>query len=177
MFAGDRTPAPQETGGERTLSIRLPSAERTEERARPVGEITVTKSSGAYNVDFTASRPRWKHLTRAVRERIDAAAAPRGRWGHVVVHNSATKRGNAKVFEYYHRQVRGMGDGLAYHFVIGNGTYSGKGEVEVGSRWDSQLDGGHLEGGLQNEGAIAFAWWVILTGRWCQTSSWKHSMS
>jgi N-acetyl-anhydromuramyl-L-alanine amidase AmpD len=34
-------------------------------------------------------------------------------------------------------------DGLGYHFVIGNGTLSGDGEIEVGYRWKSQIHGAH----------------------------------
>jgi len=37
-----------------------------------------------------------------------------------------------------------MENGLAYHFVIGNGRGLGDGEVAVGKRWVKQLDGGHL---------------------------------
>lgn len=47
-----------------------------------------------------------------------------------------------------------MRDGLAYHFVIGNGTYSAEGEIEVGHRWSQQLDGGHLQSAAQDEEAI-----------------------
>jgi len=32
---------------------------------------------------------------------------------------------------------------LAYHFVIGNGTLSGNGEIEVGNRWKNQIHGAH----------------------------------
>jgi len=65
------------------------------------------------------------------------------RWRYIVIHHSATDEGNAKAFDRYHRQ-RGMENGLAYHFVIGNGTAGkGDGEIEVGKRWRLQLDGGH----------------------------------
>lgn len=37
-----------------------------------------------------------------------------------------------------------MEHGLAYHFVIGNGTKSGDGEIEIGGRWLNQLQGGHV---------------------------------
>ena len=45
------------------------------------------------------------------------------RWRYIVVHNSGTRQGSAKAFEYYHLHVRKMPNGLAYHFVIGNGTF------------------------------------------------------
>ncbi len=145
----------QESGGPRKLEIRVPSVERALVSSQEVpDEITVSKSSGVYEVDFSARRRSWKYLTREVRAQIDAASIDRGRWKYVVVHNSATERGNAKVFDYYHRQVRGLTDGLAYHFVIGNGSYSGKGEIEVGQRWLGQVDGWHLQDESRDRAAI-----------------------
>ena len=38
-----------------------------------------------------------------------------------------------------------MQNGLAYHFLIGNGIDSGDGEVEIGPRWKRQLLGGHVK--------------------------------
>ncbi len=57
-------------------------------------------------------------------------------WRYITLHHSATLQGNAKRFDKYHRN-RGMG-GLFYHFVIGNGTLSDDGEIEVGWRWKKQ---------------------------------------
>lgn len=68
---------------------------------------------------------------------------PRGRWSMIVGHHSAIAHGNAAVYDRAHRR-RGMVNGLAYHFVIGNGIDSGDGEIEVGRRWLEQLDGGHV---------------------------------
>jgi N-acetyl-anhydromuramyl-L-alanine amidase AmpD len=36
-------------------------------------------------------------------------------------------------------------DELGYHFVIGNGTDTGNGQVEVGSRWSKQKWGAHTK--------------------------------
>jgi len=57
-------------------------------------------------------------------------------WRYITVHHSATIEGNAKCFDQNHRDRR-MG-GLFYHFVIGNGTLSGDGEIEVGWCWRKQ---------------------------------------
>lgn len=65
-------------------------------------------------------------------------------WQRIVVHHSAIKYGNAAVYDRAHRQ-RGMQNGLAYHFVIGNGIDSGDGEIETGPRWTKQLLGGHVK--------------------------------
>jgi N-acetyl-anhydromuramyl-L-alanine amidase AmpD len=69
------------------------------------------------------------------------------------VHHSGTKNGNLKIFDYYHRH-KGMVNGVAYHFVIGNGTDSGDGEIEVTNRWKQQLQGGHLASEQQNQIAL-----------------------
>ncbi len=87
---------------------------------------------------------RWKYLSKPVRKQINAAPVLSRRWRYIVVHNSGTRQGNAKAFEYYHRNVRGMPNGMAYHFVIGNGHSSGDGEIEIGNRWHRQLQGGHV---------------------------------
>jgi hypothetical protein len=71
-----------------------------------------------------------------------------------VIHNSSTARGSASVFDRYHREVKRMPNGLAYHFVIGNGSYTDNGQIEVGMRWMRQLDGGHLKSSSQNAMAI-----------------------
>jgi hypothetical protein len=54
------------------------------------------------------------------------------------------------VFDYYHKHVRRMQNGLAYHFVIGNGTSTGNGQVEVGDRWRRQINGGHVHSDYLN---------------------------
>ena len=47
-----------------------------------------------------------------------------------------------------------MENGLAYHFVIGNGRGAGDGEIEVGGRWKRQLQGGHVRSVSMNRVAI-----------------------
>jgi len=91
------------------------------------------------------SRPtNYRYLTRSVIEAIRRAPVKRSRWQFIVVHNSGTRQGNARAFDYYHRHVRRMQNGLAYHFVIGNGTSTGNGQIEVGDRWRRQINGGHV---------------------------------
>lgn len=63
------------------------------------------------------------------------------RWECIVIHHSATDVGGAKRFDRAHRE-RGF-DELGYHFVIGNGTDTADGHVEVGSRWRAQKYGAH----------------------------------
>ena len=70
-----------------------------------------------------------------------ADAAPRP-WRWIVVHHSDTKTGCAAAFDRYHKDVHHW-DELGYHFVIGNGTGSGDGQIEVGPRWSKQKWGAH----------------------------------
>ena len=49
---------------------------------------------------------------------------------YIIIHHSATSEGNAETFRRAHK-ARGWRD-VGYHYIIGNGTYSGDGEVETG---------------------------------------------
>jgi N-acetylmuramoyl-L-alanine amidase len=63
------------------------------------------------------------------------------RWIWIIVHHSDSTYGSAAVIDRWHRQ-RGF-DELGYDFVIGNGTNSGDGQIEVGPRWTKQKWGAH----------------------------------
>ena len=65
-------------------------------------------------------------------------------WRWIVIHHSASERDSAASMDAYHRSARHW-DELGYHFVIGNGTGSGDGEVEVGGRWPVQKHGAHTK--------------------------------
>jgi hypothetical protein len=91
-----------------------------------------------------------RYLTSSVVDAIRRAPVKRRRWQFIVVHNSGTRQGNARVFDYYHKHVRRMQNGLAYHFVIGNGTSTGDGQIEVGDRWRRQINGGHVHSDYLN---------------------------
>jgi LysM repeat protein len=86
-------------------------------------------------------------------------------WRYIVVHHSGIGTGNAAIFDSYHREKVGMRNGLAYHFVIGNGTKSGDGEIEIGSRWDRQLHGGHVRDDRVNRHGIG----ICLVGNFEKT--------
>jgi len=70
-------------------------------------------------------------------------------WRYIVVHHSATEKGNARTFDKMHRD-KGW-DGLGYHFVICNGRGSTDGKIEVGPRWKMQKWGAHCGGTPNNE--------------------------
>lgn len=100
------------------------------------------------------SRKSYTYLSSSTRAAIDRAPVRRGRWKYIVIHNSGTREGNARVFDIYHRRVRHMQNGLAYHFVIGDGHGSGDGQVEVGPRWTRQINGGHVASDYLNDIAL-----------------------
>jgi hypothetical protein len=64
-------------------------------------------------------------------------------WRWIVIHHSATPTGGALAFDREHRS-KGW-DELGYHFVIGNGTDTRDGQVEVGGRWKKQKWGAHAK--------------------------------
>lgn len=95
------------------------------------------------------------------------------RWTTIVLHHSATPTGNAKIFDQFHRS-KGW-NGLGYHFVIGNGTTSGDGLVEVGHRWHTQERGAHCQspGNYINEHGIG----ICLVGDFNQTRPTQRQMA
>ncbi len=95
-----------------------------------------------------------RELPRLIQRAIDRAPVRPGRWQYIVIHHSDVDNGTVKAMDKYHREVRHMENGLAYHFVIGNGSGMGDGEIAVIRRWTQQLDGGHLASEAQNKVAI-----------------------
>ena len=68
-----------------------------------------------------------------------------GKWKKIIIHHSATPVDDAMNMHRVHK-ARGMKNGLAYHFVISNGSRKAyDGEIFIGSRWKGQLDGGHVK--------------------------------
>ena len=121
--------------------------------------VLIEKQGFDEHHDFQAAPPagwfeHWKYLTKNIRAEIDRAPVASRRWRYIVVHNSGTRQGNAKAFDYYHRYVRKMQNGLAYHFVIGNGTSTGDGQIEIGDRWRRQINGGHVHSDFLNNIAL-----------------------
>lgn len=129
-------------------------------KSKPPAEVTIEKSGGQKEEGLAPAPARsffgskYRYLTPTVRRAIDKAPVKKGRWKYIIVHNSGTNQGNAKAFDSYHRNVRKMSNGLAYHFVIGNGSSSGNGEIEIGNRWVRQINGGHVASDYLNNIAI-----------------------
>lgn len=84
-------------------------------------------------------------------------------WRHIVVHHSATPNGSMAIFDDAHKK-RGW-EGVAYHFVIGNGNGSGDGEVEPTYRWLLQEQGAHAGNAEYNQHGIGI----------CLVGNFEHS--
>jgi murein DD-endopeptidase MepM/ murein hydrolase activator NlpD len=93
-------------------------------------------------------------LTTAVQKSVTAAPVKARRWRNIVIHHAAVDEGTLQALDRYHREQRHMENGLAYHFLIGNGNGLGDGVIGVGNRWKKQLDGGHLHSATQNQTAL-----------------------
>ncbi len=157
MPRASETPAHYPSPNESKVSPAAspPAAAETPAPSPRSAQVVVTKDGyqkphGFSLLPFSLFGKRYQYLTRSVRAEIDHAAVLRERWRFIIVHNSGTRQGNARIFDYYHRNVRRMRNGLAYHFVIGNGTSSGNGEIEVGDRWRRQINGGHVHSDYLN---------------------------
>lgn len=74
---------------------------------------------------------------------------PERKWTAIIIHHSGTKTGNEAIFDRWHRQGNHW-EGVGYDFVIGNGTDSGDGQVEVTFRWQQQKTGAHCGGTAGN---------------------------
>jgi N-acetylmuramoyl-L-alanine amidase len=94
---------------------------------------------------FIPLGPKTPHVARSLAGgmslgQVEALAGPKhysSLWRTITIHHSGTKQGSARLFDRDHTRRR-MG-GLFYHFVIGNGTYTPDGAIEVGWRWKEQV--------------------------------------
>jgi hypothetical protein len=89
------------------------------------------------------------------------------KWTAVVIHHSGTKKGNAAIFDKWHKEGNHW-EGVGYDFVIGNGTNSGDGQVEVTFRWRQQKTGAHC-GGTTGNWANEEAVGICLVGNFNRT--------
>jgi N-acetyl-anhydromuramyl-L-alanine amidase AmpD len=74
---------------------------------------------------------------------VPLSTAERRQWTWIVIHHSATPTGDMAEFDKAHK-AKGW-DGVGYHFVIGNGTGSADGQIEVTPRWPIQKHGAHAK--------------------------------
>ncbi len=94
-------------------------------------------------------------------------------WTAIVIHHSGTTNGNSAIFDEWHRQGNHW-EGVGYDFVIGNGTDSVDGEVEVTFRWHKQQTGAHCKtpDNWANEDAVG----ICLVGNFNNTIPTSRQM-
>jgi len=122
--------------------IRIPKKGASAAAGAPAPATAVEVTQPGAEPATTANRRRVVPAT--IQASIESARVAPGRWKNIVIHHSGTKEGSGKGMDRYHREERRMENGLAYHFVIGNGHGMRDGEIYIGRRWTEQLDGGHL---------------------------------
>lgn len=83
-------------------------------------------------------------LTQYVNDPNDLFQPPKAdrSWRYIVLHHSAQAEGGYAEIDREHRARLGSA-GCGYHFVIGNGTGSPDGQIEVAQRWSDQRGGAH----------------------------------
>lgn len=119
--------------------------------ARVNGLTTKTKIKIGQKIYIPEGKASISDLSYSLKRDLNRTRVRSRRWKHIVVHHSATSSGTIKGMDEYHSKVRHMENGLAYHFVIGNGRGMPDGDIGVGHRWEEQLHGGHLASESLNE--------------------------
>jgi LysM repeat protein len=95
-----------------------------------------------------------KLLDSTTLSRLDSIRPTPGKWDRIIIHHSATPIDDAVNMHKVHL-ARGMKNGLAYHFVISNGSRKARdGEIYISNRWKGQLDGGHVKKHSANQTSI-----------------------
>ena len=141
------------TVGELTEANRITDPKQL--RAGQTLIIPAPTAAGAASTSPSIAAPAERHpLPASTKRLLDAMPVTKSKWKYIVIHHSASKKGSLQGMDMYHRQKRKMENGLAYHFVIGNGNGMPDGRIEVGNRWKRQIKGGHLASDDLNEVAI-----------------------
>lgn len=94
------------------------------------------------------------------------------KWLWIVIHHTATPSGALARINTSH-QSKGW-DSAGYHFVIGNGTESKDGQIEVGPRWPVQKWGAHTKSpdNRFNDHGIG----IVMVGNFDQTNPSKKQI-
>ena len=73
-------------------------------------------------------------------------------WKHIVIHHTASESGSVETIHAAHLKKGWLG--IGYHFLIGNGTGMGDGEIESTFRWRQQMHGAHAGAEEYNQHGI-----------------------
>ena len=149
--------------GQLGVQAELPDPIGTESH---LPSITVRKSSKE-DAPFKPSRTRWRYLSTNLRQQIRTAITTESaqRWRRLAVHSSGSISGNATLLNAHHAlRDPDLANG-AYHIVIGNGSFSGDGEISLGSRWHEQLPSAAMKVDDVNASSLS----VCLIGNFTET--------
>ena len=79
-------------------------------------------------------------------------------WKHIVIHHTASEGGSVSTIHAEHLNRKDKNGnkwlGIGYHFLIGNGTGMGDGEIEPTFRWTKQMQGAHAGNDEYNQHGI-----------------------
>ena len=153
MATPDLTPAPRPTGG---IELNRPSALRSTGRITSA-PVRTRRSSLRENVSAYVDDP-------SALFQPPKADRP---WKYIVLHHSATATGGLDQIDREHRKLLGF-EGCGYHFVIGNGTDSPDGQIEVAARWINQKNGVHCRNG-KNPDVNEYGIGICLVGNFDQS--------
>ncbi len=161
----DLDPVPSEPTRSRSLRVPLDSKPKSDAGSQSPALQGPSGNSGptTWNDGERVRSPRSTGLVKqaSARQQLESHLGDRGSdlffpnkadrpWRYVVLHQSATDTGNYDEIDAEHRRILGF-DGCGYHFVIGNGTGSGDGQIEVAQRWVNQKHGVHCQNARKAE--------------------------
>ncbi len=153
---GGSPPAPDAAPGEPPLDPQELAPIKPTSTSRSSGATSLTRPSSLGRQSRTTSRTTRVSLRDQVKPYVenpeDLFAPPRADrpWKYVVLHHSANAEGSYDQIDRDHRKLLGF-EGCGYHFVIGNGTGSPDGQIEVADRWLNQKNGVHCRNGKTPE--------------------------
>lgn len=89
---------------------------------------------------------------------------PEREWNSIVIHHTASTAGSVEsIHEAHIKRKDKSGNpwlGIGYHFVIGNGSGMGDGEIQSTFRWREQMHGAHAGNTEHNQHGIG----IVLVG-------------
>ncbi len=154
------------------IAARYGLSSRQLARFNGIGNINRIKAGQVIRIPSPSGSASHPSLPASLREVLKGIKVRTDKWRYVVIHHSGTLKDSAKGMDRYHREERRMENGLAYHFVIGNGKGMGDGEIYIGNRWRKQLQGGHLSSLKLNQISIG----ICLVGNFEKTKPTSKQM-
>lgn len=128
-------------GTEEPNLLPNPSAEKPPALSIPNARRTTNRRSAVGPGRRSGSRDRVTMFLETPNELFLPPKADRP-WQYIVLHHSDHATGSYSQIDRDHREKLGT-QGCGYHLVVGNGSESPDGQIEVASRWMEQKAGAH----------------------------------